>query len=185
MTDPKIRKLLVTLHLIFAGLLTPAFLMLAITGGNYLLGNKGNIETTAIQLKPDASLDFGSDILRDDVIKLLADNGIEHKFEYVKDRGPNKIHLRPTSRDYIEFVQTPDGLTASMNKPSLQAGFMELHKGHGPKIFKLYQKLVALGLIGVVFGGFFVGILAPAYRRKTLAATGIGTILFFILALFS
>ncbi len=185
MANPKIRKTLVNLHLLFAGFLTPAFLMVAITGGNYLLGNKGSVETTAIQLKPGASLNFESDILRDDIIRLLADNGIEHKFEYVKSRGPGKVHLRPTSRPYIQLEQTSSGLQATMNKPSLQAGFMELHKGHGPKVFKLYQKLVALGLIGVVFGGFFVGILGPAYRRKTLMATGLGAILFFILALFA
>jgi len=178
MTNPKIRKLLVTLHLIFAGLLTPAFLLLAITGGNYLLGNKGSFEKTPITLAAGSSVDFGSDTIRDDIIKLLADNNVEHEFEYVKNRGKT-IQLRPTSRKYIEMNQTQDGLKASWVQPSLQAGLMELHKGHGPTLFKLYQKLVALGLIGVVLGGFLVGILAPAYRRKTLIATGLGTALFF------
>jgi len=185
MTDPKIRKLLVTLHLLFAGFLTPAFLMVAITGGNYLIGNKGSVETMPLTLKAGAVLDFSSATIQDDVVKLLADSNIDHKFEYVKSRGAGKIHLRPTSRDYIEIVQTHAGLTATMNKPSLQAGFMELHKGHGPKLFKNYQKLVALGLIGVVLGGFFVGILAKAYRRKTLIATGLGTVLFFVLVMFA
>ncbi len=181
MTNPKLRKTLVTLHLLFAGFLTPAFLMLAITGGNYLLGNKGSIETQSLTLVEGASLDFQSASLHADVEKLLADSGIDHKFEYVKSRGATKIHLRPTSRPYIEIEQTAVGLQASLNTPSLQAGFMELHKGHGPKIFKTYQKLVALGLIGVVLGGFLVGILAPAYRRRTLAATGLGTLIFFAL----
>jgi len=185
MTDPKIRKLLVTLHLLFAGFLTPAFLMLAITGGNYLLGNKGSVESSPIQLKAGSSLDFKSATLHDDVVALLADNGIDHSFEYVKDRGPRRIHLRPTSRDYIQFDQTAQGLEASLHKPSLQAGFMELHKGHGPKLFKTYQKVVALGLIGVVLGGFLVGFLAPAYRRKTLIATGLGTAIFFALVFFA
>ncbi len=182
--DPKFRKLIVTLHLIFAGFLTPAFLLLAITGGNYLLGNKGSMDKTPITLAAGSALDFKSDILRDDIIKLLADNKIEHKFEYVKNRGQT-VQLRPTSRKYIELNQTPDGLKASWVQPSLQAGLMELHKGHGPKLFKHYQKLVALGLIGVVLGGFLAGILAPAYRRKTLVATGLGTIVFFALMFFA
>lgn len=185
MTDPKVRKLLVTLHLLFAGFLTPAFLMLAITGGNYLLGNKGSVETTPLALKAGASLDFNSANIHDDVVKLLADSAIDHKFEYVKSRGAGKVHLRPTSRPYIELVQSDGGLKATMNKPSLQAGFMELHKGHGPKLFKTYQKVVALGLIGVVLGGFLVGILAPAYRRKTLMATGLGFLIFIVLAMFA
>ncbi len=184
MTDPKIRKLLVTLHLIFAGLLTPAFLLVAITGGNYLLGNKGSMAKTPISLSADAALDFSSSTLETDVKKLLSANNIDHKFEYVKNRGTT-IQLRPTSRKYIEMKQTPNGLTATWVQPSLQAGFMELHKGHGPKLFKTYSKLVALGLLGVVFGGFFVGILAPAYRRKTLVATGLGTLLFFALVFLS
>jgi len=180
MTDPKIRKLLVTLHLIFAGLLTPAFLLVAITGGNYLLGNKGSFEKTPITLSAGSTLDFGSKSLEADVKKLLASNNIDHTFEYVKNRGTT-IQLRPTSRKYIEMKQTPKGLTADWVQPSLQAGFMELHKGHGPKLFKTYSKLVALGLLGVVLGGFLVGFLAPAYRRKTLVATGLGTLLFFAL----
>lgn len=180
MTDPKIRKLLVTLHLIFAGLLTPAFLLVAITGGNYLLGNKGSFDKTPITLSQGASLDFGSQTLEADVRKFLTAQNIDHKFEYVKNRGTT-IQLRPTSRKYIEMKQTPDGLTASWVQPSLQAGFMELHKGHGPKLFKTYSKIVALGLILVVLGGFLVGFLALAYRRRTLIATGVGTVIFFVL----
>lgn len=181
MTDPRIRKLLITLHLLFAGFLTPAFLLVAITGGNYLLGNKGSTESTELSLPANAALDFKSETLQADVEALLENANIDHKFEYIRNRG-RVIQLRPTSRAYIQFEQTPDGLSATMNKPSLQAGLMELHKGHGPTIFKTYQKIVALGLILVVLGGFLVGILARTYRRKTLLAAGLGTILFIVLA---
>ena len=55
---------------------------------------------------------------------------------------------------------------------------MELHKGHGPALFKTYQKLVALTLFFVIFGGVMVGLLAKAYRRKTVIALVFGAIVF-------
>ena len=185
MADPKLRKTLINLHLLFAGFLAPAFILMAVSGGLYLIGNKGEFKAAPISLPAGAALDFKSATIEDDVKALLASAGIEHKFGYVKSRGANKIHLRPTNRTYLEFVNTPEGLTASRVTPNFQGSMIELHKGHGPKLFKLYQKVVALGLIGVVLGGVMVGLLARAYRRKTLTALAIGTILFLILALFA
>lgn len=185
MADPKVRKTLINLHLLFAGFLAPAFILLAISGGLYLLGNKGEFKAVPIELPVGATLDFKSSTLETDVKALLSDAGIEHKFGYVKDRGATKIHLRPTNRTYLEFNQTPEGLTASRVTPNFVASMMELHKGHGPAVFKTYQKAVAIGLIGVVLGGVIVGLLARVYRRKTLLAMSAGTILFLFLALFA
>ncbi|WP_371397754.1 hypothetical protein [Fretibacter rubidus] len=183
--NPKLRKNLINLHLLFAGFLAPAFLLLAISGGLYLIGNKGKFDAQPMNLPAAASLDFNSPTLETDVRNLLASANIDHKFGYISKRGASKIHLRPTSRTYIEFNQTPDGLTAFRVSPDFQGSMIELHKGHGPKLFKTYQKLVAIGLLGVVFGGVFVGLLARAYRRKTLVALSVGTLLFFILAIFA
>ena len=61
---------------------------------------------------------------------------------------------------------------------------MEVHKGHGPKILRKYHILVALALFFVVFGDLLVGLLAKAYRRKTLAALGLGAVIYFILVNF-
>jgi len=55
-----------------------------------------------------------------------------------------------------------------------------LHKGHGPQLFKSYQKLVALLLLGVVLGGILVGLLAKAYRRQTIIAVAVGFVVFFL-----
>ena len=57
---------------------------------------------------------------------------------------------------------------------------MELHKGHGPQIFKSYQKFVALLLLGVVLGGILVGLLAKTYRRQTTIAVTVGVVLFIL-----
>ncbi len=180
MSKKNLRSTLVTLHLLFAGFLAPAFFLLAVSGGLYLIGNKGSFPVEVINVPGAASLDFKSKTIDADVRKVLADAGIDHKFEYVKSRGADKIHLRPTSRTYLEL--TSDG-TVKRVTPDLQGKMMELHKGHGPKLFKLYQKLVALGLLGVIFGGVFVGLLAPAYRRKTIGSLVVGTLAFLCLAL--
>lgn len=176
----KLRNTLTLLHLFGAGFMAPAFLLLAISGGLYLTGNKGKFESVPVALPAAVSLDFTSPDLETDVRALLKSNNMDTDFEYIRNRG-SVIQLRPTSRTHYEFKQTQEGLTATQKKPNLQATLMELHKGHGPKLFKTYQKLVALFLFFVVFGGVFVGLLAKNYRRKTLASVVIGTIVFVLL----
>lgn len=183
--NPKTRRLLVLAHLWFAGFLAPMFVLLAISGGLYLIGNKGEFKSQPVALPASASLNFESATLEEDVRALLASANIDHKFEYISKRSATKIHLRPTSRPFIEFNQSNAGLTAVRKTPDLQGVMIELHKGHGPSWFKTYHKLVALGLIGVVFGGILVGLLAKAYRRQTSIAVIIGTIIFIFLAFFA
>ena len=176
------RRLLINLHLIFAGIMAPAFLLVAISGGLYLINIKGSTTTTPVTLADDAQLDFSSDTLETDVRVLLSRSNVDHDFEYVRNRG-SSIDLRPTSRTYLSIAQTPDGLVATQHKPDFQKSMIELHKGHGPSLFKLYQKFVAILLIGVVLGGVLVGLLAKAYRGKTIASLIGGTVLFLVLAL--
>lgn len=180
----KLRKLLINLHLIFAGIMAPAFLLVAISGGLYLINIKGTTADSAVSLPAAATLDFSSPSLEDDVRALLAQGGIDHSFEYVRNRGTT-IELRPTSRTYLSLSQTEDGLTATRHVPDFQKSLIELHKGHGPTLFKLYQKFVAILLIGVVLGGLIVGFMAKAYRGKTALSLAGGTVLFLILALFA
>ncbi len=181
MVNPKLRKLLVTLHLLLAAFLTPAFFLVAITGGNYLLGNKGSTEEIALTLPAGTTLDLASNTLEADVRALIQNANIDHDFEYIKRRGDYVI-TRPTSRPYLKMQPAPDGLKAFMVKPSAQNAMMELHMGHGPRLFRHYQKLVALGLILVVLGGFLVGLLSPAYRRRTVITTALGIVIFIGLA---
>lgn len=176
------RRVLINLHLIFAGLMAPAFLLLATSGGLYLMNIKGTTTDTSVTLVDGAALDFKSATLEADVRVLLVRSDIDHRFEYIRDRG-NTIELRPTSRTYLSLSQTPDGLTATRHDPDLQKSMIELHKGHGPSLFKLYQKFVALFLIAVVLGGVLVGLLSKAYRKKTLASLAVGTVIFLLLAL--
>lgn len=174
------RSLLIKLHLYAAAFLAPAFLFVAISGGLYLIGIKGSVEKTDVGLSAGAALNLSSKTLYEDVQDLLAESGISHDFEYVKVRG-NTLVTRPTSRAYYQFDVKADMLVASYNEPSLQKSLIELHKGHGPGVFKTFQKILSLGLIFVVLSGFWLGVSSLGLRRNTLIVTGLGTALFGLL----
>jgi len=180
MDNPKLRKLLITLHLLFAGLMAPAFILLAVTGGAYLLGQNGEETKVAIQLPAGTVIDLQSPTAEEDIRKLLASAKIDHDFEYLKNRGTT-AQTRPTSRPYINFKQKDGQWMAEKVTPNFMKAAIEIHKGHGPTLLKTYHKIVALMLIGVVLGGIFVGLLAKAYRRKTIGAVVIGTLLYLVL----
>lgn len=177
--SPKFRKYLILAHLWLAGLMAPAFALHAISGGLYLMNIKGNASTERVALPEGAQLDFESTTLEDEVRDLLETANLKHDFEYIRNRG-TVIQLRPTSKTYLEFKQSPQGLSATRVKPDTVMSMMELHKGHGPQIFKSYQKLVALLLIAVVLGGIFVGLMAKAYRRQTVVAVVAGVVVFIL-----
>ena len=52
---------------------------------------------------------------------------------------------------------------------------MELHKGHGPASFKIYQMIEGISLFLAIVGGLTVGLLARPYRRKTMVSLLLGT----------
>lgn len=171
--SPKLRKIFLLAHLWLAGLMAPAFALHAVSGGLYLMDITGEVATERVALPEAVTLDFESSTLENDVKNLLKRSGVEHDFEAVRVRG-STIQLRPTSKPYLEFKQTPQGVTVTRKKPDVIRSMMELHKGHGPKIFRSYQKLVALLLLGVVLGGILVGYMARAYRRQTIIAVALG-----------
>jgi hypothetical protein len=117
------------------------------------------------------------------VQKVLLAAGISHDFEYVNIKGETLI-TRPTSRNFYKFSIQPEGIVVSYNEPSIQSKLIELHKGHGPEIFKTFQKVIAVGLMFVVLSGFWLGVSALGLRRNTLIITGAGVITLGFLALF-
>lgn len=181
MDNPKLRKLLILLHLFGGSFMAPAFILVAITGGLHMVGDGEKVETSAIVLPAGTQVDLKSKTAEDDVRAILKAANVDMKFEYLKIRGTS-FETRPTSRTHVKFKPSPNGLTATLNKPNFQKAMMEIHKGHGPKIVRTYHKIVALMLFFVVLGGFLIGLLAKNYRRKTLAAFGLG-LLFYICAI--
>ncbi len=176
------RKKILSLHLLLASFMAPAFIMVAISGGLYLIGIKGaNIESE-VSVPAQFSLDLSSNELEQDVRTILGQLDLKTNFEYLRIRG-SSITTRPTSREHLRLNVTDEGLKIQIVKPDLQSSLIELHKGHGPTLFKTYQKLVALGLIFVMLSGLWMGISNKMMRKKTLVATALGLATFIVLAL--
>jgi hypothetical protein len=172
------RKKIMLLHLIIASLITPMVLLVSISGGLYLSGYKGAVTSVDVDLPVGAQLDFESKDLEGNVRRLIKSAGIEHDFEYLKVSN-NAIQTRPTSRVYLEFQQR-DSLTLTAQTPNLQKTLIELHKGHGPTLFKLYQKFCAVGLILILLSGVYMGLASRGLRTKTLISLLLGLGLFIV-----
>jgi len=181
MSSPKTRNFLVLCHLFLAALIAPMFILVAITGGNYLFGNKGSTVETALTVPAGAQLDPDAATIEDDVRAILASNDLPQDFEYLRMRS-GSITTRPTSRNFVEFSEDGGVWSAALHEPSLQFRMMELHKGHGPQKFKIYQMIAAIALFLIVIGGVLVGLLSRAYRNKTIGSLIVGTIVFALLA---
>lgn len=177
------RRTLILIHLWVAAFIAPAFLLVAISGGLYLIGIKGTTNAVEISIPADTVLDFQSSDLELQVRALFAESGIEQEFEYLRVGG-NSIQTRPTSKTYLQLEQEQQGLTITRHEPDLQKSLIELHKGHGPTAFKTYQKFVAVALLLSVISGLWMGLASPAFRQKTIIAATVGGLVFFWLAFF-
>jgi hypothetical protein len=181
MSKAKTRNFLVKCHLWAAGLLAPLFILVAYTGAAYLLDFKGEVKETPLALPAGTVLDPESPTVEADVRKLLAANGLDTGFDYLR-MGDDSMTTRPTSRDFVSFERTDGQWSATLNQPNLQYSLIELHKGHGPALYRYYQILAAVVLFLVVLGGLIVGWMAPGYRRATSIGLGVGTVTFGLLA---
>ena len=178
---PQTRKLIVQIHLCLAAALAPIFLLVAVSGGLYLLGIEGEVTTTELVVPEGFEVNPSSETVREDIQRVLAANNLELEFEAVRGRGGN-MQTRPTSRTFVQFRTTRMGVTATLSEPDLAFALMELHKGHGPSLYRLYQQFAALVLCLVVVSGVVVGILLPVYRTPTIATSVIGVTVFAVLA---
>ena len=178
MNKVKTRNLLILVHLFLAAFLAPSFLMVGTTGALKLAGVEPSIED--LVLPADTQLDPDSPTLKEDIAAILAAQNIHLDIESIRSRD-GSMTTRPTSRTFARINQTPDGLKASLHKPGLQYALMELHKGHGPAIFKTYQMIAGISLFLVIVGGLVVGLLAKVYRRKTIVSLALGSMAFLAL----
>lgn len=175
------RSLLITIHLYLSAFLATIVVVMALSGGLYLLGFKGEMTATAI-----GSVG-GGQALADNpskaaVLAALEQAGIENfDFDYVRNSG-NKLYTRPTSRTHYLLEIDNDVVKITRRDPDLQGRMIELHKGHGPTIFKTFQKAFALGMMFIILSGLWLGLSAPRLRKRTAAASMAGLAVFVLLA---
>ena len=175
------RKLLITIHMYLAAFFAPTVLLVAISGGLYLAGVKGEVEQEIIYSSSNVTIDSKSASLHTDVATLLADAGVaSYSYEYVKVSGTD-LYTRPTSSDHYIIKSNEDGVEVIHARPSLQSRMIELHKGHGPSAFKTFQKAFAVGLIFIILSGLWIGISAARLRRSTLLTATAGAVVFALL----
>lgn len=176
------RKTLINLHMYLSAFFAPAIVLVALSGGLYLVGIKGEVDQKSIY-QGAASLDVGSADLKSQVESLLTKAGVsDYAFEYVKVKGTT-LYTRPTSRDHFVIKLDDNQIEVLRARPDLQKSMIELHMGHGPGNFKTFQKIFSVGLLLVILSGLGLGISAPGLRRSTLFTTIVGTLVFLALAL--
>jgi len=178
------RKQLMTIHVWLAAFFTPLILMMAITGGCYLLGLKGSVATTPVaQLNGETlNLQKGKEQARVDA--LLQQAGVsDFSYAYVKDRGSEAM-TRPTSRTHYILRESAEGVEVLRAEPSLLAAMVELHKGHGPLAFRWLQIVLALALVFIMLSGFWLGLQSPMLKQKTLLLSTGGFLVTLLVAAF-
>ena len=171
---------MIRVHLIAAAFFLPMVLLVAISGGLYLLGVKGHFAATDVELATAASLDLDSATLEDDVRDLLSAQGIDHRFEYLKVSG-NTLTTRPTSRVNYVLVVGEAEVAVTRQEPDLVKSLIELHKGHGPLVFKHSQKFMAAGLLFILASGVALGFASAKLRLLTAVAGAAGLLVFVVL----
>ena len=178
------RALFITVHMYLSAFFAVFVLLVATSGGLYLLGYKGSVEKTPVYSR-EAGFEPPADAAALDasVASLLAEAGVsDYSFEYVKVKA-NTLYTRPTSRTHY-VIELGDGVSVSRAEPSLQAAMMELHMGHGPTAFKTFQKFFAAGLIFIILSGLWLGLSSSRLRPRTLAAAAGGAAAFLLVLLF-
>ena len=175
------RKTLMTIHLYLAAFFTPMLLIMAVSGGLYLLNIKGSVEKGEAVLIPGVALTQEGEAKADELRAVLENAGFDGDFDYIKDRG-SMMQTRPTSRDYFEIKPVDAGLEVTPVSPDLVASMMELHKGHGPLVFRTLEKILALGLVLILLTGLIIGVQSPLFKIRTVAITGAGIFVSVLLA---
>lgn len=141
---------LVKIHVFLVTFFASFFFVIPLTGGLYLLGIKG--ETVRYELKTLPAIEnFDQSFIE----KLLRSNDLNYHFEYIKDAGKLKI-LRPSHREHLEIITEDDKSTIVLVQPNFLAGFIEIHKGHGPSLMKKTQIIFVMAFFLVMLSGTLI-----------------------------
>ncbi|MEE4277896.1 MAG: hypothetical protein V2I82_05425 [Halieaceae bacterium] len=148
---------------------------MAFSGGLYLLGVGGETANTEVAVV-DGGVALLADPSADAVSALLARAGVtDFSFETARSSG-NRVYTRPTSKTNYVLEVDGDAVAVTRQVPDLQKRMIELHKGHGPAVFKTFQKLFAAGMLFIIITGVWLGLSADRLRLRTLVAVGSGAL---------
>lgn len=176
------RILLIKLHLYFSAFFSAAIVLVALSGGLYLIGIKGSVDQQLV-----GTVDMGEALLADPsharVAAALSAAGVtDFEFDYVNVKGTQLV-TRPTSRPFYSLTIDDDQVTVRYSTPTLQKRMIELHMGHGPSAYKTYQQFFAAGMLFVMLSGLWLGLSSDRLRGTTLITAGSGLLLFTVLVL--
>lgn len=171
------RRLFINIHLYLSAFFFGIVVLMALSGGLYLLGIKGETADTEV-----AQISGGQALLDDPSVSavsaVLAKAGMpDFAFDYARASG-NRVYTRPTSETNYVMEVDGDTITVTRQVPNLQKRMIELHKGHGPTVFKSFQKVFAAGLVFIILSGVWLGLSADRLRRRTLLTVGSGLLVF-------
>jgi hypothetical protein len=176
------RSLLIKIHLYLSSFFAVVVLLVAFSGGMYLLGVKGATTTTEVG-KLDGGAALMADASKEAVSNALERAGIgDFGFDYVITRG-DTLFTRPTSRTYYGLTVEGDAVTVTRNEPTFQKRLQELHFGHGPSIYREFQKVFAAGMLFIILSGLWLGLSSDRLRKNTLISAGAGVLVFLALVM--
>lgn len=172
------RSLFISIHLYLSSFFAAVVVLVAFSGGMYLIGVKGSVATTEIGTTTGGAA-LMADPSKEAVLGALAAAGVtDFDFDYVITRGDTLI-TRPTSRTYYGLTVDGDAVTVTRSTPSFQKRMQELHFGHGPSLYREFQKVFAAGILFIILSGVWLGLSSSRLRRQTLIAVGSGLLVFF------
>lgn len=184
------RLFLTKLHLWLAALLFPAMLLFLITGALYTWGITGKTEDSSRAVTLSAPLDADDEAaLRKIAQAELEAKGLEEPSgkSRVRKSGSGFTFEWSGSRRDISIESTVDPLVAkvTIKEASLHRTMVQLHKGKGGVLFKIYATVLAVALFLLVATGLIIGLQSPPFRRATIAGSGAGLVAFVGLVLVS
>ncbi|PIR30364.1 MAG: hypothetical protein COV38_06330 [Bdellovibrionales bacterium CG11_big_fil_rev_8_21_14_0_20_38_13] len=168
------RKIFLNIHLYLAAFFLPFLLLMPITGVSYLLGEKG-AKVSRVEFSTNEVPPQDKNQQKEWIKNQFENNKIDFDWEYIKPNG-NDLILRPSSKDhYIVSVQA-DKTDFIKIEPNLLLKLIELHKGHGPSLFKSLEISAGIGLILLTISGIFLSFYSRSLRKKFLLPLIIGSI---------
>lgn len=170
------RTTLVNIHLSLSSFFLPFLLMMPLTGVLYLAGQKGEVVKElvyTINEKMPSDTVEQENFLKEQFSRFDKD----YQYEYIKSSGTSHI-MRPTTRTFYTIIETEEGLEFYKSTPNLLSKLIELHKGHGPGIFKVLEVFFGFSLLLIVISGLFLTLTVKTYRTKGLISLALGILVF-------